>query len=77
MIGGRFEPKTRFFHYVLCEPDSDDVIKMVEASREATGEELIVCYSCLSDLSVIFKYVSDNACGFDAGRDFSEPGGEH
>ena len=77
IIGDGFEPNTRFFHYVFCEPDSDDVVKMVEASREATGNELLVCGSCLSDLSVISKYGSSNAYGFGAGRDFSKVGGSH
>ena len=77
IIGDGFKPKTRFFHYVFCEPDSDDIIKMVEASREATGKELLVCGSCLSDLSVISKYGSGNAYGFGAARDFSKPGGAH
>ena len=77
IIGDGFKPKTRFFHYVFCEPDSDDVIKMVEASREATGDELLACGSCLSDLSVISRYGSSRAYGFGAGRDFSKPGGAH
>jgi len=77
IIGDGFEPKTRFFHYVFCEPDSDDVVKMAQASREATGNDLLVCGSCLSDLSVISKYGSSNAYGFGAGRDFSVPGGSH
>ena len=66
-----------FFHYVFCEPDSNDVKLMTEASREATGNELLVCGSCLSDLSVISKYGSNKAFGFGAGRDFSEEGGAH
>lgn len=77
IIGDGFEPATRFFHYVHCEPDSDDVKLMVEASKEATGKDLLVCGSCLSDLSVISKYGSDLAYGFGAGRDFSEVGGAH
>ncbi len=77
IVGDGFEPATRFFHYVFCEPDSEDVMLMVEASKEATGKELVVCGSCLSDLSVISKYGSDRAYGFGAGRDFSEIGGAH
>ena len=50
---------------------------MVEASKEAAGKDLLVCGSCLSDLSVISKYGSDKAYGFGAGRDFSEVGGAH
>jgi len=77
IIGDGFKPATRFFHYVFCEPDSEDVKLMLEASREATGSEPVVCGSCLSDLSVISKYGSSRAYGFGAGRDFSEIGGAH
>ena len=77
IIGDGFEEATRFFHYVFCEPDSEDVMTMLEASREATGNELLVCGSCLSDLSVISKFGSSSAYGFGAGRDFSVEGGAH
>lgn len=77
IIGDGFVPTTRFFHYVFCEPDSEDVMLMVEASKEAIGKEPIVCGSCLSDLSVISKYGSKRAFGFGAGRDFSKEGGAH
>lgn len=77
IIGDGFVPATRFFHYVFCEPDSEDVKLMVEASKDAIGQEPIVCGSCLSDLSVISKYGSSRAYGFGAGRDFSQPGGAH
>ena len=77
IIGDGFKPETRFFHYVHCEPDSSDILRMVEASLEATGEAPIVCGSCLSDLSVISKYGSSRAFALGAGRDFSEVGGAH
>ena len=77
IIGDGFVPATRFFHYVFCEPDSEDVMLMLEASKEAADKELIVCGSCLSDLSVISKYGSNRAFGFGAGRDFSCEGGAH
>lgn len=77
VIGDGFEPATRFFHYVFCEPDSEDVQIMVESAKEASGQELIVCGSCLSDLSVISKYGSSRAFAFGCGRDFSEIGGAH
>lgn len=77
IIGDGFRPRTRFFHYVHCEPDSPDIKVMLEASREATGEEPLVCGSCLSDLSVISKYGSSEAYGFGMGRDFCLPGGAH
>ena len=77
ITGDGFKPRTRFFHYVHCEPDSPDILTMLEASREATGQEPIVCGSCLSDLSVISKFGSSSAYGFGAGRDFSTVGGAH
>lgn len=77
IIGDGFEPATRFFHYVFCEPDSEDISILLEASKEAVGQEPIVCGSCLSDLSVISKYGSSRAFGFGCGRDFSKKGGAH
>ena len=70
VVGDGFKPNTRFFHYVYCEPQSEDVRNMVLAYKTATG-------ACLSDLSVISKYGSSKAYGFGAGRDFSEEGGAH
>lgn len=77
IVGDGFVPTTRFFHYVHCEPDSDDIKTMLAASIEATGKAPLVCGSCLSDLSVISKYGSDFAYGCGVGRDFSLPGGAH
>lgn len=77
IIGDGFKPATRFFHYVFCEPDSEDIKLMIEASKEAIGIEPIVCGSCLSDLSVISKYGSSRAFAYGAGRDFSKKGGAH
>ena len=77
LISDGFKPHTRFFHYVYCQPDSENVQLMLEASREATGTEPLVCGSCLSDLSVISKYGSSNAYAFGCGRDFSKVGGAH
>lgn len=77
IIGEGFRPATRFFHYICCEPDSEDIKTMLEACREATGSEPIVCGACLSDMSVISKYGSGNAFAFGAGRDFSKAGGAH
>lgn len=75
--GDGFFPYTRFFHYGFCEPDCRDIADMLDACREATGKELQVCGSCLSDLSVILKYGRANAFGFGCGRNFDEPGGAH
>lgn len=77
IIGDGFKPNTRFFHYVFCEPDSEDVNLMVESAKETTGRDLLVCGSCLSDLSVISKYGTSRAYGFGAGRTFSIEGGAH
>lgn len=77
IIGEGFEPVTRFFHYIFSEPDSEDIKTMLEACRESTGSEPIVCGACLSDMSVISKYGSSNAFAFGAGRDFSKAGGAH
>lgn len=77
IVGDGFKPNTRFFHYVFTEPDSEDIRMMLEASKEACGKDLLVCGSCLSDLSVISKYGSSKAYGFGAGRDFSQSGGAH
>ena len=77
IISDGFKPHTRFFHYVSCQPDSENIQLMLEASLEATGAAPIVCGSCLSDLSVISKYGSSRAFAFGAGRDFSKAGGAH
>lgn len=77
IIGDGFTHKTRFFHYVFTEPDSEDIKILLEASREVSGQEPLVCGSCLSDLSVISKYGSSRAFAFGMGRDFSMPGGAH
>ena len=74
--GDGFKPYTRFFHYGECSPDSDIIKNLCEASKEVTGEELAVCGSCLSDLSVVIKYGGE-AVAFGAGRDFSKIGGAH
>ena len=75
--GEGFAPATRFFHYGYSEPDCDEIKDFLECAKEATGEKIPVCGSCLSDLSVILKYGSKNAFAFGAGRDFSLEGGAH
>ena len=77
IIGDGFTPATRFFHYAYAEPDCGSIQDLCNAARTATGRELEVCGSCLSDLSVILKYGSPEAYGFGIGRDFSEYGGAH
>ncbi len=75
--GVGFIPNTRFFHYVFCEPNSEDIELMLEAADEAGVQKSLVCGSCLSDLSVISKYGSDRAFAFGCGRNFSDVGGPH
>ena len=77
IIGDGIKPTTRFFHYVFCEPDSEDIMLMREASKEALGHEPIVCGSCQSDYSVILKYGSPKAFAFGNGRGFQYEGGAH
>ena len=77
IVGDGFTPDTRFFHYGYCEPDSEDIKILLDAAKQATGEEILVCGSCLSDLSVILKYGSNKAFAYGAGRDFSLEGGAH
>lgn len=77
IIGDTFTPATRFFHYAYTDPNNDSIRDMCQAAREASGRELKVCASCLSDLSVILKYGSPDAFGFGIGRDFAAYGGAH
>ena len=77
IVGDGFKPQTRFFHYVSCEPDNKDIKNLLAVSKEVTGKEPIVCGSCLSDLSVISKYGSNQAFAFGISRNFGEPGGAH
>jgi len=77
IVGGAFEGTNRFFHYVYAEPDCDSIRDMQQAALEASGRELKVCGSCLSDLSVILKYGSPQAYGFGIGRPFDDYGGAH
>ena len=77
IVGDGFFPATRFFHYAYAEPDCASIQDLCKAARSASGRELEVCGSCLSDLSVIVKYGCKEAYGFGIGRDFSEYGGAH
>jgi len=77
IIGDGFKPATRYFHYGYAEPDCENIVDMQKAAMEATGRTLVPCASCLSDLSVILKYGSNQAFGFGIGRDFDSYGGAH
>ncbi len=50
---------------------------MLDVSKEAVGEDLLICDSCLSDLFVISKYGISRAYRFGVGCDFSKSGGAH
>lgn len=77
IVGEGFFHTTRFFHYGYSDPNCGSIQDMCKAAKSATGRELNVCGSCLSDLSVILKYGSSEAYGFGIGRDFNEYGGAH
>jgi len=77
IVGAGFVPATRFFHYVFCEPNSEDIRLMLDAAKESVGQEPLVCGSCLSDLSVISKYGTKRAFAFGCGRNFADIGGAH
>lgn len=77
ITGDGITPYTRFFHYGYCEPDTDDIKLLLEASEEAVGFKPIVCGSCLSDLSILYKYGPKSSVAFGAGYDFSRKGGPH
>lgn len=72
-----FEPKTRFFHYAACPPESKAILDLCDAAMEADSQQIQVCGSCLSDLSVILKYGGGEVFGFGSGRHFGEHGGPH
>ncbi|MBR2043654.1 MAG: M20 family metallopeptidase [Clostridia bacterium] len=72
-----FNAETRFFHYGACDTENAEIKNLVDCAKEATGEETLVCGSCLSDLSILLKYGSANTFAYGGGRDFSEPGGPH
>ncbi|MBO5892272.1 MAG: M20 family metallopeptidase [Oscillospiraceae bacterium] len=77
MVSDGFEPTTRFFHYVFCEPDSPHILDYQEAAMEATGKSVRVEGGCLSDQSVIAKYGTMEAFSTGVIRDFTKEGGAH
>ena len=77
IVGDGFIPLTRFFHYAFCEPDSEDIQTLLASAQDVGAQMPLVCGSCLSDLSVISKYGSEQAYGYGMGRDFSVEGGAH
>ena len=77
LVGDGFTPDSRFFHYGVCPPDSEDVKLMVEAANDV-GMKMQVCAGALSDMSVLLKYGSKDATfTIGASRMFHEEGGAH
>ncbi|MBO5408085.1 MAG: M20 family metallopeptidase [Clostridia bacterium] len=76
LVGDGFTPDSRFFHYGVCPPDSEDVKLMVEAAKEV-GMDMQVCAGALSDMSVLLKYGSNATFTIGASRLFHEVGGAH
>ena len=77
MVSDGFYPTTRFFHYVFCEPDCQDILDYLEAAELATGIRPHVCGGGLSDQSVIAKFGTQTAFSVGAGRSFEMEGGAH
>ena len=77
MVSDGFYPTTRFFHYVFCEPDCQDILDYLEAAELATGSRPLVCGGGLGDQSVIAKYGTKNAFSVGPIRSFEKEGGAH
>ena len=77
MVSDGFYPTTRFFHYVFCEPDCQDILDYLDAADLATGIRPQVCGGALGDQSVIAKYGTQNAFSVGPIRSFELEGGAH
>lgn len=77
MVSDGFHPTTRFFHYVFCEPDCQDILDYLDAADLATGIRPQVCGGALGDQSVIAKYGTPNAFSVGPIRSFELEGGAH
>ena len=77
MVSDGFYPTTRFFHYVFCEPDCQDILDYIEAAELAGAPRPVVCGGGLGDQSVIAKYGTMNAFSVGPGRRFEQEGGAH
>ena len=77
MVSDGFYPTTRFFHYVFCEPDCQDILDYQDAAQLATGIRPLVCGGGLGDQSVIAKYGTRNAFSVGPIRSFELEGGAH
>lgn len=77
MVSDGFVPTTRFFHYVCCEPDCQDILDYLDAAELVTGKRPAVSGGGLSDQSVIAKYGCTNAFSVGPIRSFEKEGGAH
>lgn len=77
MVSDGFYPTTRFFHYVFCEPDCQDILDYLDAADLVTGIRPQVCGGALGDQSVIAKYGTPNAFSVGPIRSFELEGGAH
>ena len=72
-----FEPMSRFFDYGIMEDSMGVIDAFQRASIAATGKEIPVTASCLTDLNLILAYGSKSALNFGLVRDFKLYGGAH
>ena len=77
MVSDGFRPNTRFFHFVSCEPDCQDILDYIAAAELAGAPAPLVCGGGLGDQSVIAKYGTANAFSVGPIRSFEEAGGAH
>ena len=77
MVSDGFYPPTRFFHYVVSEPDAPHVLEYLETVKQVTGRELTPCGGGLGDHSVMAKYGTPQTLSIGCGRNFEQEGGAH
>ena len=77
MVSDGFYPTTRFFHFVCCEPDCQDILDYIAAAEAAGAPKPMVCGGGLGDQSVIAKYGTANAFSVGPIRSFEQDGGAH
>ena len=73
----RFTGTTRFFDYGESDTEGGAFPVMKACAEEASGGEVPVRGSCLTDLSAIMPIVGPRCFNFGIFRDFSLPGGAH
>lgn len=77
MVSDGFIPTTRFFHYVHCEADCQEIVDYLDAAELVTGKRPAVSGGGLGDQSVIAKYGCPNAFSVGPIRSFEKAGGAH